>query len=201
MVSELWITKLRKRCHFDVEEESQIFTSFSWGSHQYTACRSSCTHSSRDSLRCLRIHRVPTFIFYTLHFLVPDSQLKKACQIFTTLPQSAQSQILVMIMPMAGYPAQRGEDGVSRVGPISTCFTYISATHSWLLRKRLRDLLISQANWHSWIHYPHTRFLFALKCSLPVTSYFIWSERSEFFFGLRMQLKQYLGYRHFYCFS
>ena len=32
------------------------------------------------------IHRVPTFVFYTLHLLVPESQLKTACQTLTTLP-------------------------------------------------------------------------------------------------------------------
>ena len=32
------------------------------------------------------IHRVPTFVFYTLHLLVPESQLETECQTLTTLP-------------------------------------------------------------------------------------------------------------------
>ena len=175
MVSELWITKLRKRCHFDVEEESQILSPPS--AEEATSTRLvGAAVLTQAGIPCVVWGYTVSLPSYstlsTFWFLIVNS--KKLAKLLPPSPQSAQSQILVMI---------------------------ISATHSWLLRKRLRDLLISQANWHSWIHYPHTRFLFALKCSLPVTSYFIWSERSEFFFDLRMQLKQYLGYLNFYCFS
>jgi hypothetical protein len=100
------------RPRFNVAQESQIFTPTAVEATTRLVAAAVLTQAGipcvvwGDELHAW-IHRVPTFIFYTPHILVPESQLEKTQTLTSLLPEYAM---------MAGYyiPAKRGEEEMGR---------------------------------------------------------------------------------------
>ena len=178
------------------------------------------------------IHRVPTFIFYTLHLLVPESQLEKACQTLTSLlpeyvimdPRDNYTDGWIFLpreekmtfQELGRFPhasplsrrlvhtslaSEKEANGTASSARQTDTPEYITLTPDSFFHLSATDpALVSLPEpippSLDKVRFPALPTLYdALLSTINAP------ERSEYSFGLRMQLKQYLGYLHLYCFS
>ena len=181
------------------------------------------------------IHGVPTFIFYTLHLLVPENQLDNATQTLTSLlpeyavtdphdnytdgwiflpreekkkfqelgrfPHASPLSRRLIHVSLASEKEAKGTASTARQTDIPE---FITLTPDSFFHLNATDL---SPNTLVSLPEPIPPSLEKVRFpSLPTLYDSLLStmnapERYEYSFGLKMQLKQYIGYLHLYCFS
>ncbi|KIM43585.1 hypothetical protein M413DRAFT_25924 [Hebeloma cylindrosporum] len=177
------------------------------------------------------IHRVPTLIFYTLHLLVPESQLEKASQTLASLlpeyasmdPRSDYADGWIVISEKKKFQEQ---GRFPHASPLSRRFIHIALdaekkanqTQNSVRQTLIPEFITLTPDSFFHLSATDTTSLVSLPEPIPPSledvrfptlstmydalfSTINAPERSQYSFGLGMQLEQYLAYLHLYCFS